>query len=163
MEEDDEQERIYYKFHLIRYKKLLNSQEVNSKLKELDIIQIIFYTLIISFILSLIILIIIEAHFVLITSIIGIITTYIVYLKYIFHKFRKDFKITKKDLKFFRHNSRSISSINLIFYFLILFITCLILVISLIGINILILIFVISITLLYLFFEKILIKRLING
>ena len=134
---NDDQERLSLQLSSIWDKELIDSQKNLRELHKLKLMQFILYPLIIFGIIAIFIFILQGINLLIITIDFIIVAIYLISLKYIY-AFRKPLKITKKDLKFFRHNSRSISSINYISYFLILFITFLILVISLIGINILI-------------------------
>ena len=153
---NDDQERVFLQLSSIWDKKPIVSQKILTHLHELKLLQTILSLLISSGIIVLLILILMGFPLIIILIDIGIIISYVSYLVYLQKKFRKTFKITKRELRYFiemKKKEKDISTLQLFFYSIVILITIVLLVFSMIGIDPLILILIIAVSLVYIYFD----------
>lgn len=167
----DVQERVFFQLKAIWEINQIDTQKITAKLNELKVLHIILYLLITSGIMAFLILFLTGIHLFVIMIDFGIVTIFLVYLKYLNHTYRKNLKLSKKDLKYFIsfkkkdkykktysfesiRNAKYISALLTVIYLIIICSFFFLLIISINGLNPIILVIVIVISLTYVFFDR---------
>ena len=152
----DDQERLHFQLSSLWENGKFDTQKVRKQFHELKLLQLSLYFFITSGIVAFFILVFMNIHFIIILIDVGVVVVYLIYLKYITHKYRKILKISKKNYKLFikrKKKTETFSILELIFYSFLIILTILILILPMIGINPLILIIIIGVSLLYVYFD----------
>lgn len=147
----DDEERGFFQLHSIGDKTIINPQKFATQLRELKLLQIILYSLIISGIIALFILILNGIHFIIIATDIGLVIIYTFYVKYLEQKYRRTSKTLggiigeKKKEKF--------TKLKMFFSLMMIILTMSILILLIIGIDPLTLIITFLMSLVYIYFD----------
>lgn len=167
----DVQERIFFQLKTIWEINPIDTQKITTKLNELKVLQIILYLLISSGITVFLILVLTDIHLFVIMIDFGIITIFVVYLQYLNHTYRKNLKLSKKDLKYFISfkrkvkykkiysiesvkNGKYISTFLTLLYLIIISSLFFLLIISINGLNPIIIFIFIVISLTYVYLNR---------
>ena len=151
---NDDVERLFFR---LKYVSESEEEEIVKKYKNYKLIRKILLLLSIGGFIAFFILIMLETYFIIYLTVLGTTFAYVIYLIYLEKKFRKSDIKNYLILKGYigkKRKSHRLSTLQLIFYSIIVIGTVIILILSIIGINPLILLIVIGISLIYIYFDN---------